>query len=182
MNALSKMTAFLITIIMLFLLPLLHHYERQEDLVRLNTHNAVTKFVDAVRNKGYLTPAMYNEFTEELALSRYEFEIELIHEQKTYVPVYTDPADSSTFQNQYMVTYENFYTPQIKKILFPDNSLPLDSEDRRYQLMTGDYFKVAVKNSNRSPATVIWDFLTFGDSTGPEISIPYGGMVHNEDY
>lgn len=183
MDAISKAFAYLITIILLFVVPLSFNFERQDNLVKMTAQNAVTKFVDAVRNKGYITPTMYNELTDELGKSGYRYDINLTHEQKLYYPVYTDPANPNTFTGDYQVHYQNNYAQQILPILFPNNTLPKDSKSRIYKLNVGDYFKVEIKNTNRTNATVLRDFLTNGNTGNPTVVfIPYGGMVHNEDY
>jgi len=183
MNALSKITAFFIAILLLFIIPLLHNFERQDDLAKLNTQNAVTRFVDSVRNKGFITPKMFNEFVTELEQTKYVFDIEITHEKKIYFPIYTDPVDASTFTGEYMVDYQNYYSPQILKVLFPNNNQPLEHDSRVYKLAEGDFFKVEVKNKNKTNATILTEFLTFGNtSSNVIIHFPYGGMVHNEDY
>jgi hypothetical protein len=183
MNALSKITAFLIFIGLVFFMPLLHTFENHDALAKLTAQNAVTKFVDSVRNKGFITPQMYKEFTTELESTNYVFDVKLTHEQKVYNPVYTDPADSNTFTGEYKVVYDDYYTQQIMNTLFPDNSLPLEDESREYKLKVGDYFKVEVFNKNRTNATILRDFFSFGDANQDVvIFIPYGGMVNNEDY
>lgn len=183
MDAISKMFAVLIAVVLLFLVPLSFNFEREDELASLTAQNAVTKFVDSVRNKGYITPTMYKQFTQELEQTKYTYDIELIHEQKTYFPIYTDPSDPSTFTEEYMTDYQNYYSAQILPILFPDNTLPEDDDRRVYKLTVGDYFKVEVKNTNRTNSTILRDFLTSGNTGNPVvIQIPYGGMVHNEDY
>lgn len=183
MNALSKITAFFIAILLLFIIPLLNNFEHQDDLAELNTQNAVTRFVDSVRNKGYITPKMYNEFVTELEQTKYVFDVELTHEKKTYYPVYTDPADASTFTGEYIVDYQNYYSKQILDVLFPKSDLPLEHDSRVYKLTEGDFFTVDVKNKNKTNATILREFLTFGHtSNNVIIHFPYGGMVHNEDY
>ncbi|MDQ0271218.1 hypothetical protein [Cytobacillus purgationiresistens] len=182
-NPLSKVFSFFILIGCLFIVPLFFSFIKADDLAEINAQNVVTKFVDSVRNKGYISPSMYNDFVYDLESTGYLFDIELSHEKKTFHPVYEDPADSGTFKGDYIVDYDNYYSKQINKVLFPDNSLPIESESRVYKLMVGDYFKVTVQNMNRTKATIVHDFLTFGNTGNPTvIHIPYGGMVHNEDY
>ncbi|PGT83232.1 hypothetical protein [Bacillus sp. AFS040349] len=182
-DAISKTVAFLLAIVLLFLVPLSFNFEREDELASLTAQNAVTKFVDSVRNKGYISPTMYNQFTQELQKIGYTYDIEITHEKKTYFPVYTDPSDPNSFTGEYMTDYQNYYSAQILPILFPDNTLPIDDDSRLYKLTTGDFFKVEVKNTNRTNSTILRDFLTGGNTGNPVvIHIPYGGMVHNEDY
>jgi hypothetical protein len=183
MNIVSKVVAMLLVILLLYIAPLLHNFQQQDELSSMIVKNAVVKFVDSTRDKGFITPTMYNEFTSELAQTGYSFDVDIVHEQKVYIPIYSDPSDPSTFTGEYEVHYDNYYSPQILPVLFPENSLEDDHKDRVYKLTTGDYFKVIVKNKNRSKATILQDFLTTGNTGNPVIiNIPYGGMIHNEDY
>jgi len=47
----------------------------------------------------------------------------------------------------------------------------------------GDFFKVTVKNINRTAGTIMMDFVS-GSISGEAavLAYPYGGMVLNEDY
>ncbi|MEN1990246.1 hypothetical protein [Paenibacillus hubeiensis] len=181
-SALSKIFASILAIILLFIYPLYQSMERQDDRSQMVVQKSVTRFVDAVRTKGYVTPTMYKQFNEEIAATGNVFDIEMVHEHKLYIPVYRDPADPSTFEGKYVTDYSNFYTNDIMKVMFPDSTEPDQSETRRYHLEVGDFFTVTIKNKNRTPATHLQDMLLAG-STGDntKIFVPYGGMVINED-
>ena len=57
---------------------------RQDDLSRLVVYQSVTKFVDSVRTKGYITPIMYNDFLQELATTGNIYNVEMEHHHKKY--------------------------------------------------------------------------------------------------
>ncbi|GAB6990065.1 hypothetical protein [Paenibacillus pini] len=183
MNTVSKFVAVLIALLLLFIYPAKEAAEKQDDLSRIIVYNAVTQFVDAVRNKGFLTPVMYQDFINEIEVTGNVFDIQMEHQHKKYQPDYTDAADPSTFQDQFDVWYEGFYSEDIMMQLFPEEVLDKDSDKRKYRLAVGDFFKVSVKNTNRTAGTAWFDFIT-GSATGDPvvISAPYGGMVLNEDY
>lgn len=184
-NAISKFVAVILALSLLYIYPTSEAARRQDDLSQMIVTNAVTQFVDAVRSKGYVTPTMYNEFLHDVYVTGNEYEIHMEHLHKKYHPEYTDAADPTTFLNTFNVVYEGFYDSDLTSILFPDNSLPEDSELRKYKMMVGDFFKLTIKNTNRTPATIMSDFLYgMGTLKGQRatIYIPYGGMVLNEDY
>jgi hypothetical protein len=175
--------ALVVACLLLFVFPLLNSYE-QEDQISYNiAYKSTTTFVDAVRNKGYITPKMYNDFTESLSMTNNIFDIQLEHESKRYNPLYTDPANMATFNNGFEIYYDSTYTDQILAKLYPNNNLPITDISRRYYLQIGDQFNVTVKNKNVTKAMLIRNFLTGSSSSNPtRIFIPYGGMVQNEDY
>lgn len=183
MNYFGKTFVAFLAALVLFVWPASESFERQDDLSYMLAFKSVTNFVDAARDKGYITPLMYNDFVRELLLTGNSFSIELEHHHKRYNPVYADPSNPATFQNEFNVDYEGFYTDQIMGVMFPKNTLPLNSESRKYKMSIGDYFTVKVTNTNKTGATIIRDVLNFGNTAlNARIFVPYGGMVTNEDY
>ncbi|OPA74802.1 hypothetical protein BVG16_23105 [Paenibacillus selenitireducens] len=166
---------------LLYLFPLSHMFEQEDEISYLVAFQSVTDFVDRVRDKGYITPRMYNEFEERLSATGNSYDIDMQHARKRYTPVYQDPANASTFQNRIEVHDEIWYQSQIMQILFPDNALPMDQSERRYELHIGDMFEVTIKNKNPTQAGVFHSFLTQQEDSSTRIFIPYGGMVRNED-
>ncbi|GKS12950.1 hypothetical protein YDYSY3_39500 [Paenibacillus chitinolyticus] len=184
MNYFGKIFVVIVAALLLFIWPVSEVFERQDDIAHLTAYKAVTTFVDAVRNKGYISPQMYNDFVLELSKTGNVYDIELEHQHKRYNPVYSDPANPGTFQNTFKVDYEAFYRNQIMPILFPsDSTAAKTDESRKYKFTEGDYFAVVVKNKNKTNAGQMRDFLNGGiSSDNTRIYIPYGGMVTNEDY
>ena len=176
----------ILAVLLLYIYPISESFERQDDVSYVVAFRTVTNFVDSVRNKGYITPTMYNEFHEQLHATGNTYDVQMEHYHKKYDPVYQDnlfdPTQPSTFQGDFQVNDDGFYNEQIFKVLFPDNADPKDSKTRRYRMSVGDLFKVTVVNTNRTNATVLRDILNNGNSPTEKIVIPYGGMVQNEDY
>nr|WP_145158790.1 hypothetical protein [Paenibacillus terrae] len=182
-NAISKFAAVLLAVVVMYIYPAAEASQRQDDLSRIVVYNAVTQFVDAVRNKGYISPVMYEQFLEEIQATGNEFDVQMEHLHKKYHPEYIDAADPGTFQNKFSTVYDGYYTSDIMNHIFPNTTVPKDDESRVYKLTAGDFFIVTVKNVNRTAGTVMFDFVT-GALTGEAavIAFPYGGMVLNEDY
>lgn len=177
----EKVFALILALVLMFFWPISSALNKQDDISEIVVLNAVTKFVDSVRDKGFITPTMYNDFYNQLALTGNTYDIQMEHLHKRYDPVY---SDDGVFLGDFVVNYEGFYNAQIYEKLFPKNSTEgIDSPNRVYKLAAGDFFYVTVKNTNRTPATLINDILT-GTIHAPneKIVIPYGGMVLNEDY
>lgn len=182
-NPLSKITAALLSVFLLILFPAVQTSQREEDLRTLSAYNMLVQFTDAVRNKGYISPQMYNDFTRDLSLVGGVYDIELEHRHKKYHPEYGDPADSATFKNDFSVVYDAFYTPEMLKSLFPDAPVAIDSELRKYKLETGDFLTVSLKLRSSSTLAILSELLSglIAGNAG-ERQLAYGGMVLNEDY
>ncbi|WP_321575637.1 hypothetical protein [Paenibacillus guangzhouensis] len=181
-NSIAKVAGLLLAVLLLFVFPNQELYQRQDDISSMLVYKSVTNFVDAARDIGYVTPQMYNDFFDELAITGNTYDIQMEHRQKRYDPVYLDPMDPATFQDDVLLHYEYHGRGEILAILFPDNAKTKDDGSRRYVMNIGDYFAVTVTNTNRTAATVMMDALTGGWSGNPKIVVPYGGLIRNEDH
>ncbi|MEK3977449.1 hypothetical protein MKZ20_22040 [Psychrobacillus sp. FSL K6-2684] len=181
-DSFTKLLSYFIALLLLFCVPTYYIFKNEENLQKLKAEQAVTDFVDNVRTKGYITPKMYEDFQQELELGFILFRTEIKHEKKVYTPIYTDPTNPATFTGEYVVDYDEYYWEQIKDFLF-DESNPIPKNERMYKLSKDDFFSVYVENMSKTKATMMFDFFTLGiGGNDVVISIPYGGMVLNEDY
>ncbi|MFD0619035.1 hypothetical protein ACFQZR_16340 [Paenibacillus sp. GCM10027629] len=181
-NSIAKVAGLILAVLLLFVFPNQDLYQRQDDISSMLVYKSVTNFVDAARDIGYVTPQMYNDFFNELAMTGNSYDIQMEHRQKRYDPVYLDPTDVSTFQDDVQLNYEYHGRGDILATLFPNNTKTMDDKSRHYEMNIGDYFGVTVTNTNRTAATVMMDALTGGVSTNHNIVVPYGGLVRNEDH
>lgn len=178
-NALSKITAALLAVLLLFLFPAWQVAQRQEDLRYLAAYRALVQFTDAVRNKGFVTPTMYEEFVRELETTGGGYDVELEHRHKAYHPEYDDPADPTTFLNDFTVVYDAYYTSDILQVMFPAGT---GQKGAPYELQEGDFFAVTALDRSRSPYDILAEFLYPGAGETYPSLLTYGGMVLNEDY
>lgn len=182
-NFISKFFASLIALGVLFLFPTYQIYKKQEDLAYLNAYQTVTEFVDNVRTKGFITSQMVEDFQQQLHLGDVLYDVEMVHKHKIYTPVYTNTSDLNSYTGEYSVDYEEFFVTQIMDYLYGDSGKgPIES--RKYKLEKDDYFEVYVENKTKFKSTMLFDYITLNASSDNAvvISIPYGGMVLNEDY
>lgn len=180
MNSFLKVFAVLVAVLLLYLYPISETFNQQDNISELVVLKATTTFVDAVRDKGFVSPTMYSDFMETIAATGNTFDVQIEHGSKKYVPVYDDPTKPGTFRDSYEVHYDKFYNAQILPVLFPNSAAAKDDPSRRYKLRVGDTFAVTVKNTNRTPGTILFDFLNQSISPNEKIFIPYGGVVRNE--
>lgn len=172
-NALSKIFIIILALLLLFIYPLLHMYQQLDCNTRIFVYTETTKLVDSVRNIGYLTPQMYEEFTEKLAATNNSYIINLEHRHLKYDPIYGDPMDESSFENDFNINYSAYYTKDIMKILFPDDG----SRQEKYDFTQGDYFLVKVVNRNKTFATKVMELLLGRGLPTEVILVQYGGMI-----
>lgn len=181
-NPISKIVSImLLSLLIVFIVY--QNYKMQDDLAYQNTYTATTNFAESVRNKGFITASMLEEFNDEIRIGNYDFEIELIHKKKVYTPNYTNVNDPNTFNGDYTVDYEEFYSTQIEDYLYGSSQLTPISE-RVYKLQQEDFFEIQVINDEITNADIVFNFLT-GNSNGEKvthINVSAGGMILNEDY
>lgn len=182
MNSIIKVFAIFIAILLLYIFPISAAFDQQDDVSELVVLRATTAFVDAVRDKGYVSPAMYSDFFQAIHATGNLFDVQMEHGQKRYVPVYDDPARPETFRDKYEVHYDAFYDAQILPVLFPQSPAGKEDPARRYKLHAGDTFYVVVKNTNRTNGAILRDFLNNDSSPHEVIVVHYGGVVRNEDH
>lgn len=179
-NAVVKLLGVMIGVLLLFLYPILESYQRQDDLAAMYVQRSASAFSDAVRDKGVITPVMWNDFMAEMEQTGNVYDVVVEHYEKKYDPIYRDPVQANTFRGDYLIRYQLNNKVMLMEKLFPGDGQIVDSPSRTYKLSIGDYFFVSVSNTNRTRAAMIMDWLTGSFGPTERIRIPVGGMVRNE--
>ncbi len=174
-ESLSKIIALFLSVLLLFIFPILNMFENQDDTTKVFVLNETAKFVDSVRSLGYITPDMYRDFTRRLSATNNVYSIQMEHYRKKY-----DPVDNAagTDGSKFDINYGGTYTEGIMSELFPSTAV----QDPGYKLGKGDYFAVRVRNENKTLATKIQEMLYSTNMDNAKIIVNYGGMVRDEDY
>ena len=171
-DSLAKLFVLILTAILLFFNPLLHMFEQQDQTSKLFVLTETTILVDSVRNIGFLSPDMYQEYVNQLSNTANHYEVKIEHHHKKYDPVYTDPLDDTTFKNAYNVNEDCYYTQDILAVLFPTIGT-----GSNYEFSSGDYFMIRVYNKNKTIATKMKQMFYGIDFPATNIYVQYGGMV-----
>lgn len=180
-QGLWKLLAFILVVALLFVYPTLQMFERQDQITQMLVLEQTDIFVQLMREQGYLTPQNYMDFLKQLEATGHYFQVHLEHQQKRYVPVYTDPIDPATFAGQVKVAYYPFTDKEIKDVLFPQNQgLKIDDHKRRYLFSKGDMVLVTVQSKHKSKAMAMRDMLSMSHSDFPAFFTRLGGMVTHE--
>lgn len=140
---------------------------------------AVIEFSSISRAKGYITPGDYKTLLNKLDSTGYTFQVFMEHSRKIYQPLYDDPYDYSTFQDNYLSAFEGYYTLDILNILFPKNSVESESSYFRfYRMNADDLFIVRVEELGYQEQSSIIKTMS-GFAMSPIVKRA-GGMVRNE--
>lgn len=202
-DSLGKIVALILAVLLLFIYPVKNEFERLDETSRLFVLTETSKFVDSVRNLGYVTPSMYQEYVGRLGVTDNIYEVRMEHRKKRYDPVYDDPTagvpatpeeepeaseegffDSDTLEDvfpvEYVIGFRTYYNNTIMKVMFPDPPVAEDV-DTTYEMGKGDYFAVTIYNKNKTIATRIQEMLYNTGMSTEKIYIRYGGMVKDEN-
>lgn len=66
----SKVIALILAVVLLYIFPVESLLTRQDEITKVFVLNETAKFVDSVRNLGYITPLMYNQFFTGIVVNR----------------------------------------------------------------------------------------------------------------
>ena len=86
-NHFQRVVAFLLSVLLFFIFPIYVTYEKKDDLSHAMASKITHLFVDNVRNKGYVSPKMFDEFNKLLTMTGNQYDIEMEHYKKRYDPV-----------------------------------------------------------------------------------------------
>ena len=160
-DSLSIIFAVIVSLLLMFLFPMIDTWEMQDNLSYVVVYSAVTDFVDTVRNTGYITEDAYKSFLNKIHTTGNTFTVTMEHREF----------------NEDIGAYLNTYTNEILDAIEVGW---VNSENLRqysYKLDKFDYFYVTVKNTNRTQATVLSDFLSSSAGDNFKIGVSYGGIV-----
>jgi len=160
-DSLSIIFAIIISMLLMFLFPMIDTWEMQDNLSYVVVYSAVTDFVDTIRNTGYITLDAYEAFSTKIHATGNTFNITMEHREF----------------NEDLNAYLNTYTNEILDTM--DYGWLNEKGERQYsyKLDKYDYFYVTVKNTNRTQATILSDFLSTNAGDNFKIGVSYGGIV-----
>ncbi len=151
-DSLAIVFAVIVAIFIMFVFPLLDTWELQDNLSYTTTYATVVDFVDTVRNTGKISPDVYHAFENRLGMTGNAFSITMEHRK------FIEDVNA----------YQNTYTNEILDVINSGNEYKLDKFD---------YFYVTVKNTNKTQATIIREFIYANNEESFKIGTAYGGIV-----
>lgn len=166
MQGFEKIIELLITVVLLFLMPLQYTGAKADVLNRSYVMTETAYLVDAVRATGRLTPQMYQEYVKRLGATGQVYDIELTHYEKLW----------NETKEGYKVYYQGVYTEAILAQLFL-----ADGERKAYDFLPGDFFRIQVNGIGSSMADRYSLLLRGGEKEKKtEVQAVYGGRIRNE--
>lgn len=109
---LIRVFSVLISVIIFFLLPIYITFEKKDDISYALALKITTEFVENVRNNGYVSKEMYENYVSRLSVTDNVYDIFLEHKEKKYIPViYSYSSDGKNILKDFD------YNMYIKKIV-----------------------------------------------------------------
>lgn len=155
MNSFGRITEILITVVLLFIVPVIIYAGISENNRNMYIMTQTHMFADKVRNQGYLTGEMYDEYIGSLSADAV-FDVRLIHSARAF------DEEGNCF-------YIDNYNGDILQDIYEED----------YHMYAGDFFLVEIKETSGGLfSRLMRKLLPVGDIE--QTPIRYGGIVRDE--
>lgn len=169
-ETLQRVFSLLISVIILFLLPMYIAFEKKDDISYNLALKVTNEFVNTVNSRGYLSRDMYDKYVKDLSATGNDYAIQLEHIAKKYYPEVLNKGASNQ-RLSYRLSEERYTEKQILQIL--DNEVKTIfknltiAEYRNYTYDTipafPDMYGQTVINSNGSQRVNAIYTMSIGD-------------------
>lgn len=184
MNAFGKIVAILIAVILLFLCPIQYVAQKQDILMQQYVTTETSYFIDSVRNLGFITKQMYEEYMQRIELGNNLYDVELTHYHALYYKeageeVGNDYEAISGYIGEEEDTYRRYmcyYTPDIQEELYNEEKGYI------YKMNQDDYLTIKVKLKNKTLGKQMQELLLGVDYADGNYVTVYGGLIRDEAY
>lgn len=178
LDGLWKISAILVALFLIVLIPLLHAYEAEDRFIRMSVLDEMELFLEEVSSKGLIRPDDYLDFEERLSKLGYSFVVDIKHYKKILVPIYEDPKNHDSFKGRIDEVEELFSFREIRDCLFPEAP---PREGSPYLMNRGDYVVLSLKTEMRSKYQSLRKML-FLTEEGPAFAFRMARSIRNETY
>lgn len=160
MKSFSFLCEILVTVILLFLVPVFYLQFQEDLLLQSEVEYQTVYFTDSIRNVGFVSRNMYEQFLERLRTTNHLYDVEMT--------VYEKYINSETPYGYWSGTY----TDCVMEELYGSKG--------RFEMHQGNFISVSVHRRDKNA----WERLlgSLGILNQENISIPfrYGGMIRDE--
>lgn len=171
MNYVSKIFAFLVAVLLLFIVPAYRISWITDQAVHKQVNFHTCEFVNTVRHKGFVSKEIYEEFIRGLSETGNVYDIEMKHSKDVWDYVVVDAEKEEVETMNY---FDEYPTGYILDGIY-------NKSENKYFMSKGDCFSVTVINKSKTGAMIFMNLL--GGGANPSIIFSkYGGMIINEDY
>ena len=175
----SIIFAAIIGTFLIVILPLFSILDRQDSMSYNVVLTQTTKFVDDVRNKGFIDRESYYNYISALASTSNTYKVDIEAYKK--VLIHATDENGDIIENEWVEEIELYNTRDILKVI--------DSENTSYNIDTGktnnvylfdenDEIYVKVRNTNITAGSIIYKLIA-GTANTEVINISYGGVINN---
>lgn len=166
-DSLITIIAIFLAAILMFIFPLMSLSERTDDISQLAVQTATIEFVDKIKTTGKMTLEDYEKFLGTITATGNSFEVEMLIQQLDENPgVKTTQAETTKIGEN---LYYNVYTSQIESEL---------ASRGRKTLKEGDIVSITVKNTNKTIAQILRNFLYMvSGNDSYQIAAQHSGVV-----
>ena len=169
-NSLGKLFAAITACAVFFIYPTLDTAQQMDNRSQTYVMNKTTRFVDSVKNCGYLNDEMMDRFGEELSATGNLYGIRIVHDHKVYVPVYDD---TDTFTGKTELVYQDTYEDDILDEIYNGSG--------KYEFTEGDFISVTVVSKSLTIFQKLNNIINGVSSDSPAILANYGGMIRDDE-
>ena len=167
MDYLGRMAEILVTIVLLFFVPLTYVAVRNDFLCQTYVTTETTYFVNSIRNIGFINKQMYEEFVKKLTITGIPYEISMTH--------YKNKIKEQVIVEGEEITYLPFYEG-----VFHEDVLHNLLKEEIYFFQKGDFFSVLIKKKGITWSDRIENFLIGRNQQQEEVQVIYGGAIRDE--
>jgi len=169
-QVLWKILGIFLSVILMFVVPILNLYERQDNISYSMVSTQLNQMTDSARDIGGLDASAYQAFLRALDQTGNGYSISIEHYEKVYVPMYNKDG---LFMEDYHISYEGCYKDDIEVMLSADGFYPMNQ---------GDMFFVSIQNIAPTKSQIARQILYGMDPKYPSLIVRGGGMVRHESY
>jgi hypothetical protein len=169
MDSFSKIIAIFLAVSLLFISPLLYMAQKQDSISQLYISTETTKLIDSIKNSGYVSKRMYEDFIKKIDKTGNLYKIEITHCHQRVEPLVD--VNTNNILQDFNVYFYNTNEEEM-----------LEAFDRNedYYFNRGDYISIHVSNRNRTTAISILESIISKDLEDTQIVVTYGGMIRDE--
>lgn len=160
--------AIFLAAILMFIFPLMSTADRTDDISNQAVDTATTEFVDQIRSTGKITQDNYDSFVQVISSTGNAFEVEI------EVQILDDNPGKKVTEAEMTKVGENYYYSQYTSQILNDVN-----DDGVMFLKEGDIVTVTVRNTNRTIATILKDFVyRVTGNNSASITAQHSGIVN----
>lgn len=175
----SIIFATIIGVLLIVILPIISILDRQDTMSYNLVLNETVKFVDNIRNNGYITKQEYDNYMSALASTSNLYKVDIDIYKKRLI------RDVDSAQDTFIEEFELFNLEDLLSVFETNaNESELQSTNKKnatYLLNENDEIYVKVRNTNETAGSVIYKAFA-GKAATKVIDISYGGVVNNVNW